>query len=65
MVLSREGVNGMVLDEYLRRFLRIARCLESHRFGLGGGDNRHWGKNSNWKILQEIKVWKVGTKFNV
>ena len=52
MVLFHGGVNGMVLDEYLRWCLRIVRCLGSHRFGLGGGDNRHLGKNSNWKILQ-------------
>ena len=50
VVLFREEVSGMVLNEYQWLCLGITMCLESHDFGNGGGDNRHLGKGLNWRI---------------
>ena len=47
VVLFREEVSGMVLNEYQWLCRGITMCLEFRHFGIGGGGSRNLGKNSH------------------
>ena len=51
VVLFHGEVGGLVPNGCLWMCLELGECLESHRSVIGGGGNRHWGKNLSLTFL--------------